>query len=409
MMMVADANALFAVGPLSVLLFVVAGAGHLTLLVRIINWCYGAILSDVLNQLARVVLLLVAAGGPVLLWCVHGFAVERVLAAFWEGPGPGLLAAYVAVCLVLGAVVLPAITLRRLQHRPPLALLRNHTTTVDVAAQLGHRPVGRGKHRFLAHLPGNQIFQVDLIERTLRLPQLPPAWDGLTILQLTDLHMCGIPDRDYYRYILDRCNEWRPDLVALTGDVVDSDWHHRWIVPLLGRVHWRIAAFAILGNHDYWLDVPVIRRRLRRLGMHVLGNRWEKIEVRGEPLIVIGHEGPWFQPAPDMTNLPSEGFRLCLSHTPDNIVWAKQHRIDLMLSGHVHGGQVRLPLLGSVFVPSRYGRRYDCGTFLEPPTLLHVSRGLGGEHPLRYNCRPEVTRIILRKDFAGNGPPPAAG
>jgi predicted MPP superfamily phosphohydrolase len=93
---------------------------------------------------------------------------------------------------------------------------------------------------------------------------------------------------------------------------------------------------------------------------------------------------------------PEDGFRLCLSHTPDHLPWARRHGIDLMLAGHVHGGQIRLPVIGSVFVPSRYGRRYDCGTFHEPPTLLHVSRGLGGEEPLRFNCRPEVTKLILR-------------
>jgi predicted MPP superfamily phosphohydrolase len=70
--------------------------------------------------------------------------------------------------------------------------------------------------------------------------------------------------------------------------------------------------------------------------------------------------------------------------------------VDLMLSGHVHGGQIRLPWVGSVLVPSRHGRRYDCGTFEEPPTVLHVSRGLSGQHPLRYGCMPEVTRLILR-------------
>jgi hypothetical protein len=91
------------------------------------------------------------------------------------------------------------------------------------------------------------------------------------------------------------------------------------------------------------------------------------------------------------------GFRLCLSHTPDNIVWARKNEIDLMLSGHVHGGQIRLPLVGSIFVPSRYGRRYDCGTFDEPPTVMHVSRGLAGQHPLRINCRPEVTWLELKK------------
>jgi predicted MPP superfamily phosphohydrolase len=87
---------------------------------------------------------------------------------------------------------------------------------------------------------------------------------------------------------------------------------------------------------------------------------------------------------------------LCLSHTPDNIPWARRADVDVMLSGHVHGGQIRFPVFGSMLVPSRYGRRYDCGSFDLPPTLLHVSRGLSGEHQLRYNCRPEVTLLRLR-------------
>jgi predicted MPP superfamily phosphohydrolase len=130
--------------------------------------------------------------------------------------------------------------------------------------------------------------------------------------------------------------------------------------------------------------------------MKVLNNSWTQVQVREQPLVAIGHEGPWFQPPPDLSACPAGPFRLCLSHTPDNIPWARQHQVDLMLSGHVHGGQIRLPLIGCVVVPSRYGGRYDCGTFHERPTVLHVSRGLGGEHPLRYNCRPEVTKLILR-------------
>jgi predicted MPP superfamily phosphohydrolase len=130
--------------------------------------------------------------------------------------------------------------------------------------------------------------------------------------------------------------------------------------------------------------------------MRVLVNSWEQIEVRGQPLVVVGHEGPWLSPPPDLSDCPVGPFRLCLSHTPDNIAWARRAGIDLMLSGHVHGGQIRFPVIGSMLVPSRYGRRYDCGVFAEGPTLLHVSRGLSGEHPLRYGCRPEVTRITLR-------------
>jgi predicted MPP superfamily phosphohydrolase len=169
------------------------------------------------------------------------------------------------------------------------------------------------------------------------------------------------------------------------------------VVPILGRLRWRLAAFAILGNHDYWYEPPFIRRRLRRLGVRVLENGYEQIDVRGQPLVVIGHEGPWLRPAPDLADCPAGAFRLCLSHTPDNIRWARRQGVDLMLSGHVHGGQVRVPVFGSLLVPSRYGRRFDCGTFAEDPTLLHVTRGLGGQEPLRYGCKPEVVKLILRR------------
>src|SRR5207244_5471465 len=141
------------------------------------------------------------------------------------------------------------------------------------------------KYTYLARLPANEIFRVDFAERTLRLPRLPAAWDGLTILHLSDLHLCGTPDRPFFEHVMDVCRDWEPDLIALTGDIVDSKRHHRWIVPLLGRLRWRIAAFAILGNHDYWRDPPLVRRRLRRIGMRVLANTWEQVEVRGRPLV----------------------------------------------------------------------------------------------------------------------------
>ena len=143
-------------------------------------------------------------------------------------------------------------------------------------------------------MPFNQCFQVDFAERVLKLPQIPPAWDGLKILHLSDLHFCGTPDRSFYQHVVERCLDWDADIVALTGDFVDTDRHHRWIVPILGRLRWKIAAFAILGNHDAWRDAALVRRRLRRLGMRVLEARWETLDVRGQPMVVIGHEGPWF-------------------------------------------------------------------------------------------------------------------
>jgi predicted MPP superfamily phosphohydrolase len=278
------------------------------------------------------------------------------------------------------------------------SLLRDHTNLVDVAAELDHTPAGTAKARLLSKLPGNQVFKVDFAERTLRLPRLHPAWHDMTILHLSDLHFCGSPNRSFYRYVLDRCAAWDPDILAVTGDYVDSDEHRRWIVPMLSRLRWREAAFAIMGNHDQWYEPPKIRRRLKRLGMYVLGNSWTEITLRGQPMVVIGNEGPWYKPPTGSIGAPRERFRLCLSHTPDNMPWARREGIDLMLCGHVHGGQIRVPVIGSIIVPSRYGRRYDCGTFTEGPTVMHVSRGLGAEQPLRFNCAPEVTLITLQRE-----------
>jgi uncharacterized protein len=410
---------------LSVGLFLGASAGHIMLLVAAHNWCYGGIVSRPVSGSVRLLIRTVALGGPVVFWWYRGFDVAGAMSLPPPTLTDALLAGYLLLCCVLGLGMLPVLTAWRCLRRPPAALASNHTTTVDVAAQLGRRPIAAGRHSLAAHLPFNEIFQVDFTEKTLHLPQLPPAWEGLTVLHLSDLHMHGLPDRRFFQHVVELCNAWEPDLVALTGDIVDTKRHHRWVVPVLGRLRWRVAGFAILGNHDSWYEPELTRRRLRRVGFGVLGNGWQQTEVRGVPLVVIGHEGPWFPPEPDLSGCPSpltplpqrgegnrqlplspewergsggEGvFRLCLSHTPDHMPWARRHRIDLMLAGHVHGGQIRIPPLGSVFVPSIYGRRYDCGLFHEPPTLLHVSRGVGGEHPLRFNCRPEVTKLVLRR------------
>jgi predicted MPP superfamily phosphohydrolase len=376
-------------------LFAAACVGHLALMVTSHNWFYGLRLprwaSDIVH-LVHGILVLVLPAVCLVGW---GSDLHRLFEpTALHGPAAAL-AVYLWLCVLTAVVGLPVDAFIRWRRREPGTALRSEV--VNVSRHLGRRPLGDGHHGFLGRLPGTEIFHIEYLEKTLHPPRLPAALDGLTILHLSDLHFHGTPDRDYYRVILDRCAAWMPDIVAITGDVADSPIHHRWILPLLGRLRWRIGAFAILGNHDHRYDVPIIRRRLRKLGMEVLANTWVQTSVRGEPMSVIGHEGPWLMPAPDLSNCPIGPFRLCLSHTPDNILWGQQHGVDLMLAGHVHGGQIRFPVFGSMLVPSRFGRRYDCGTFAVGETLLHVSRGVSGEHPVRYNCLPEVTLLTLRK------------
>jgi predicted MPP superfamily phosphohydrolase len=379
------------------LLYVGACLGHAYLWTVALNLLYGNPIPRWILKFTRKIDVLFILSGPAIFW--YALDLSNTSQLQWESSGPRLwLAPYTVFCWVLGLIVAPIAQVLYWSKRTAAHQTSCTSRIIDVARELGYPPSGRGKHAGFCGLPFNQVFQVEFTEKTLVLPQLPAAWDGLTILHVTDLHLCGTPDREFHQFVMNTCmKDGVPDLIALTGDVVDSSWHHRWILPVLGRLRWNLAAYAILGNHDEWRKANVIRRRLGRLGMRVLGNTWEMLEVRGQPMVVIGHEGPWFTPPPNLSDCPTGVFRLCLSHTPDNFSWARRHNIDLVLAGHVHGGQIRFPLIGATFVPSRYSRQYDCGTFFAAPTVMHVCRGVGGQHPVRILCRPEVTRLVLKK------------
>jgi predicted MPP superfamily phosphohydrolase len=362
-----------------------------------LNIAYSRPLHRAILKPMRLAVGVIVFGFPLFILAIVGLDLSL---SRDKGPHPAWLALeiYLIICLAMCCGMIPLFTIIRLLRREPPQMVSRRSQVVDTMRELGEKPVGDGKYRHLTLLPGNQSFQIEFTELTLCLPELPPAWDGLTILQLSDLHFTGSPDRRYYELAIERAMAaGTPDILAVTGDLIDTDTHHRWLLPLLHRLDWNEAAFAILGNHDIWHRPDRIRRRLTRLGMIVLNNAWTAVEIRGETLLAIGHEGPWFQPEPDLADCPKTAFRLLLSHTPDNINWARRHEINLMLSGHNHGGQIRLPFFGSLFVPSYYSRRYDCGLFWKSPTLLYVNRGLGGKEPLRYNCRPEVTRLILKR------------
>lgn len=309
-----------------------------------------------------------------------------------------IAAAYSCLCLGIGGIIYPAINAYRLTRKPPEVLLSETTHTLDLWKELGTKAIGEGKGAFAAKLPFNCIYRVDFTELELAIPNLPPEWNGLTILHLSDVHYHGTPSRAFHERVGSEIEtRWpRPDLVCLTGDYVDTDEHHAWIGPLLGRLHGTEWNFAILGNHDVKHNPERVREALVSSGYRVLGNGWQEATIRGVRCVMVGHEGPWFDPPPDLAAAPAEGFRLCLSHTPDNFYWGQANRVNLMLCGHVHGGQIRLPVISSIFVPSVYGRRFDMGVFEGQGTTMVVGRGLSGKEPLRFRCHPQVIRITLK-------------
>jgi predicted MPP superfamily phosphohydrolase len=142
-----------------------------------------------------------------------------------------------------------------------------------------------------------------------------------------------------------------------------------------------------------------LRNALLQQGLIDLASRAIVVPLNGVDVLFAGNELPWFGTAPQIPDpqsaIHNKQFRILLSHSPDQLPWARAHGFDLMLAGHNHGGQIRLPYLGALIVPSRYGWRYAGGLYHEPPTLLHVSRGLSGDHCLRLNCRPEIALLKL--------------
>jgi len=381
-------------------LSVAAWVGHACVWVSLLNNLYGRPLSKKFLKRWRlftgVVIVAFPAilASPLLTFEFGGqYASLWFIAGFWTGAVVG----YTVLCLIIGGLVFPAITVARLRRKIP-DCVASRTRTRDLWPELGAQLIGDGHFAQAARLPGNGIFRVDFTELTLTLPELPPEWDGLTLLVLSDLHFHGTPSRLFFDTIIGELASGPvPDLVCLLGDYVDTDTHHAWIVPILGRLTATEAKLAILGNHDVYHNPDRVRAELATAGYTVIGNTWREVTIRGVRCVVVGHEGPWFASEPDLTAAPRDTFRLALSHTPDNLDWATANDIRLMLCGHVHGGQIRLPGIGSIFVPSVYGRRYDTGVFEKSGTVMAVSRGLSGKEPLRFRCNPQVLRITLRR------------
>ncbi len=384
---------------LRLLTLLAAAAGHVALSVAVVNVAYGQPWPRWMQRLVRAAhdawLLL---GTPWLTWLL---VRSNVLAGEPWLLLPEPLLAYLTVCLVAALLILPAVTLVRWLRPPPPELVANHSHVVDIAAKLGRRPVcSSGRHQLMARLPINEQYSLEVAERTICMGQVPQAWDGLTILHISDLHFAGTVAEPYFHSVVAELTGRHCDLIALTGDIVDGKQFYDWIVPVLSPLRASEGKFAILGNHDSWYEVRRIRSELARSGFELLSGRCIERPLRGHRLVLAGFEEPWLEPMPQWTAEPDgqqrRAFRLLLSHSPDSVYAAARLGVDLMLAGHSHGGQVRLPLVGPVYLPSRYGRRFDAGLFRIGHTLLHVTRGISGKHPLRVRCRPEAVYLTLK-------------
>ncbi|MBL8853383.1 MAG: metallophosphoesterase [Planctomycetaceae bacterium] len=259
-----------------------------------------------------------------------------------------------------------------------------------------------------ALVPGSQLLVLSVEAKTFQFRNLPQAFDGYRICQLSDLHFTGRIGQPYFRHVFEQCQQWKPDLICITGDLIDKAKCLDWIEELLSTLHAPDGVCFILGNHDRRIkNESLLRARLTHAGLVDANGKYLSVE-RATPhgverLWLAGNELPWYtgaetlEPVHQLRRAPGEDFFIALSHSPDQWPWAKKMGFDLMLAGHTHGGQVCLPTIGPIIAPSRYGVRYAGGVFDMDGMAMQVSRGISGAEPLRWNCPPELALLTLRR------------
>ena len=262
--------------------------------------------------------------------------------------------------------------------------------------------VGGGLVTATSYLAINDESQEPVVDRVpIRLKNLHPALEGFTMLQMTDLHLYPLTQPSLIEKSVVMANSLNPDLVVMTGDyvwqVLDAIDE---LAPILSGLNARYGVYSSLGNHDYWLDAEVITATMEAAGLPVLVNQGLTIQQGGGSFYLAGLDDGW-SGNPDL-DATLEGARpgdpvILLCHEPDLAdLFSKDGRVDLQLSGHTHGGQIRIPGIGALILPY-LGRKYDFGMYKINDMLLYTNRGIGViSEPVRYNCPPEITQFVFQ-------------
>lgn len=256
---------------------------------------------------------------------------------------------------------------------------------------------------------GNCTIQTTVLE--VSDPNLPAGLEGYRIAQVSDLHNAQFGQGN--RKLLDILRQQEPDLIALTGDLVDSRHTNLDVAVSFARQAVQIApCYYVTGNHEARLQAQYddLESQLRDCGVTVLHNQTETISVNGECIQLIGVDDPDFA-EPGMFRMAEgivrteiqnagagAGYRILLSHRPELFHVYVREGIGLALCGHAHGGQFRLPFLGGVIAPNQgLFPKYDAGLYRQGDTAMIVSRGVGNSIvPVRVNNRPEVVIAVLK-------------
>lgn len=259
-----------------------------------------------------------------------------------------------------------------------------------------------------AYAAGIERHILTTVRKTVSIRNLPEAFHGFRIAQLSDFHFKNYDEPFFVKHAVDTVNEIAPDMVALTGDFITAHFEAglrrnmleaNACAEILREIKCPLRV-CTLGNHDA-ASKSVVVDALRANNLLLLENRHMALDVRGDRMWVAGLADAYYDVPALPKAIPTRTAQqpvVLLGHEPDFAVDVERYGgVDLMLAGHTHGGQVRLPFLPPTLLPAM-GQIYVEGLYtVGPGTQLYVNRGLGCMHlPFRLNCPPELTVLTLQ-------------
>lgn len=257
---------------------------------------------------------------------------------------------------------------------------------------------------------------VEVCRVNLPVRNLPAGLSGLTACQISDFHLDREEDLARLDRAVEAINRQHPDLIFLTGDYFsDAEAMHRHLGGLRERLtalKANLGVFAVAGNHDHWASFATIEHALQGAGVRVLANDSVRLTLPEGDLTVVGVDDLWSrraEPSRAFREITSGDCTIVLAHNPDTAAYLNQFNVGAMLSGHTHGGVVRIPFYGSPLRSMlRIGKEYYAGLNRYGNFYIYTNRGLGTFWlRVRLNCRPEVAHFRLTEVPSGDAAPAA--
>jgi predicted MPP superfamily phosphohydrolase len=240
-----------------------------------------------------------------------------------------------------------------------------------------------------------------IVERELRVPGLDSRLDGLRIAHLSDLHIGTLTPKSWGAVWSRAANERAPDLAVVTGDLVSSGTeYHEDIAEVVAELHAKHGVFVSMGNHDYFGEGEPLVSMLRARGVRVLRNEGVLLERSGCRLWLAAIDDTWTRRddlARALEGRPDGVATVLLAHDPSRFDAAADAGVDVVLSGHTHGGQIAVPFASRALSLARLAHPYNVGFYTRGRATLYVHPGLGTTGPpMRLGVAPEVTILVLR-------------